>query len=383
MTLPADGSNVRSPHRSQAKKGDLISVIIPVRNGERFIERTLESVLRQTYTEIEVIVVDDGSTDRTSAIVEKVAARDTRVALFSGPHAGVAAARNTALSHARGAFVAPVDADDLWREDKLALQVEAIRRAGSGVGVVYCWSVAIDEADNVCSRTVHRFQFEGNVLAPLLETNFLGNASSPLIRRVLLEAIGGYGDPGFNAAEDWKLYLMLAGICEFALVRHCLVGYRKSPTSVSANFENMRGAINRVRHWARERWPSIPARHWRRERYFSNHQLANLALRHGSIGKAAVFHIRSIAAWPPASTYVSTAKFSLRLAARMVGIGWFPRAGGTPESFWQFSERFNSGAKARGPRRHHGIVRHWLRKQAQTPISRCVPPADRVERPND
>jgi glycosyltransferase involved in cell wall biosynthesis len=321
---------------------DLITVIIPVRNGERFIGRTLESVLDQTHRELEIIVVDDGSTDGTLSIIKEMASRDNRITYFSGPSVGVAAARNCALSHARGSFVAPVDADDLWHKDKLALQLDAIRRAGPKIGVVYCWSVSIDEADDICSRNVNKFSFEGNVLNALLEANFLGNASTPLIRREYLQLVGGYSDPGFNAAEDWKLYLMLADICEFALVPRCLVGYRRSAASVSANFTNMQRAIDLVRQWARQKWPSVPETHWRRQRYFTNHQLASLALRRDSIGKAMMFHLCSIAAWPPAATYLSTTRLNVRFLARLMGMRTSSRGfNHTPETFQKFSEQFN------------------------------------------
>jgi len=80
----------------------LISVIIPVRNGERVIGRTLQSVLNQSHQDIEVIVIDDGSTDSTLAIVKELAAHDPRVRYYSGPKAGVAAARNCGIAQARG-----------------------------------------------------------------------------------------------------------------------------------------------------------------------------------------------------------------------------------------------------------------------------------------
>jgi glycosyltransferase involved in cell wall biosynthesis len=332
------------PDRRRSTVNDLISVIIPVRNGEQFVERTVESVLRQTHNNIEVIVVDDGSTDQTLAIIKNVAARDRRVIFFSGPQAGVAAARNCAISHAQGDFIAPVDADDLWQEDKLALQLEALRRGGTQAGLAYCWSVIIDENDIVSSPTVNKFQFEGPVLNALVERNFLVNASAPLIRRACLEAVGGY-DPGLHraqaqGAEDWKIYLSLAAMCEFVVVPRCLVGYRKTSTNMSADFRVMQKSIELVRKWAQEQWPSVPGRHWKRERYFTNHYLANLALQRGSIGNAAAFHLRSIAAWPFALSFVATTKISIRLMGSLIGLNL--RGLRRPSiGFEQFSDWYN------------------------------------------
>ena len=125
----------------------LVSVIIPVRNGERLVKRTLVSALAQTYDPIEVVVVDDGSTDRTATLVEAVAARDSRVRLFRTHKAGVAAARNLAISQARGKLIAPLDADDLWHPEKIARQVGLMQSSSPKVGLVYCWSIKIDEDD--------------------------------------------------------------------------------------------------------------------------------------------------------------------------------------------------------------------------------------------
>ena len=125
----------------------LVSVIIPVRNGERFVSRTLISALAQTYEPLEVVVVDDGSTDRTATLVESVAARDSRVRVFRTQKNGVAAARNLAISQARGKLIAPLDADDLWHSEKIARQVESMQSSSPQVGLVYCGSIKIDEDD--------------------------------------------------------------------------------------------------------------------------------------------------------------------------------------------------------------------------------------------
>jgi glycosyltransferase involved in cell wall biosynthesis len=100
-----------------------VTVVIPVYNGECFIDRTLASALAQTYDPLEVVVVDDGSTDRTPIIVEAAAARDNRIRLLRAQKSGVAAARNLGITEARGKLIAPLDADDLWHPEKIARQV--------------------------------------------------------------------------------------------------------------------------------------------------------------------------------------------------------------------------------------------------------------------
>jgi glycosyltransferase involved in cell wall biosynthesis len=329
---------------------DLISVVIPVRNGERVIGRTLQSVLNQSHKDIEVIVVDDGSTDSTLAIVKELAAHDPRVRYYSGPQAGVAAARNRGIAQARGEFIAPVDADDLWHKDKLLLQLNALRKAGARTGVAYCWSVTIDEMDSIIANKMRKqVRLEGEVLPAMLERNFLGNASTPLIRHACLDLVGGY-DPslylqGTQGAEDWKLYLALAEICEFALVPRCLVGYRKSQNSMSANFVAMQRSMDLVRQWAQKRWPLLAEKHGKQERYFTYQYLANTAVQNNSFGHAVLFFARAIQAQPAQLVRLSTVNFMIRVLVRVLGAKSLARKIWTPTTFWEFVEQIDSGLK--------------------------------------
>lgn len=104
----------------------LVSVIIPAYNAEFFIEKTLNSVLSQTYKNIEVLVVDDGSQDRTAEIITSIAKIDSRVFLLQQSNAGVAAARNLAINKCRGEYIAPIDADDIWYPQNLEKQVQCM-----------------------------------------------------------------------------------------------------------------------------------------------------------------------------------------------------------------------------------------------------------------
>jgi len=123
----------------ESNAGHLVSVIIPAYNAARFIRRTLVSVLAQTHPDLDVIVVDDGSVDETVSIVEAIARDDPRVRLFRQKNSGVSAARNAALSVARGAYIAPLDADDLWHPAKLEKQLAVFANRPANVGLVYCW----------------------------------------------------------------------------------------------------------------------------------------------------------------------------------------------------------------------------------------------------
>jgi glycosyltransferase involved in cell wall biosynthesis len=167
----------------------LVSVIVPAYNAASTVQETLRSVLAQTYANIEVIVVDDGSTDDTAMAVSDIVAYDLRVRLERQPQCGVAAARNRAIQCASGEFIAPMDADDLWHPTKLERQLERFRSGESDLGLVYSWFRYMDTNSFVLADGPQP-AFEGSVLHQHLQWNFLGNGSIPLIRAKALFGLG-------------------------------------------------------------------------------------------------------------------------------------------------------------------------------------------------
>jgi glycosyltransferase involved in cell wall biosynthesis len=300
----------------------LVSVVIPVFNGERFIGRTLDSVLSQTYQPVEVVVVDDGSTDQTPHIVEAAAARDDRIRSVRIQNSGVGAARNCGIRQARGELIAPLDADDLWHPQKLALQVEVMRNSSAKVGLVYCWSLDIDENDRIIPPIRKKCMTEGYVVEELAsKNNFLENGSVPLIRRSCLDAVGGYDScRTYTGSEDWKLYFALAEICEFAVVPSHLVGYRRLSAGMSRNVAAMERSIKHVEKWILERSPDLPVRARRQMVYHSNGYLAYLALSNNDFAEAVRYHLESLKAEPSALLSRSNLTFGIRFLARRLGI---------------------------------------------------------------
>jgi GT2 family glycosyltransferase len=215
----------------------LVSVIVAAYNAAPYIEATCRSALAQTHRALEIIVVDDGSTDDTGAIVARLAAADSRLRVIRQPNRGVAAARNAAIAAACGAFIAPLDADDLWDPEKIARQLEAIERAGPDAVMAYCWWAWIDVHGHVLDRSP-RWRVEGAVLERLVEVNFTGSASVPLFRRDALDAVGGYDvtlrDRDCQGCEDWDLALRMASRGTLAVAPATLVAYRRRTDSMSA-----------------------------------------------------------------------------------------------------------------------------------------------------
>jgi glycosyltransferase involved in cell wall biosynthesis len=228
--------------RETGSEGPLVSVIIPAFNAEASLEATLSSVASQTWRKLEIVIVDDGSTDRTAEIAAAFCARDPRGVLLHKANGGVASARNHGLAHASGEWVAPVDADDLWHPTKIARQVAAALAAPERPGLVYCWFRTID-AEGRVTGSGEAHAVDGPALRRLAYRNFVGNGSGPLIVREAAIAAGGYDEglqrDGAQGCEDALIQLRLARTHALACVPEYLVGYRNTPGAMSGNQERM------------------------------------------------------------------------------------------------------------------------------------------------
>jgi glycosyltransferase involved in cell wall biosynthesis len=302
----------------------LVTVVIPAYNGQQWIERTLASAIAQTYRNIEIVVVDDGSTDQTATIVEQAASRDRRIRLLRQQNSGAPAARNLGIRDALGTLIAPLDADDLWHPEKLARQVATLQASSPKVGLVYCWAVEIDENDLIIPPIRNGSTAAGNVMSELVaKAGIIDSASNPLIRRSYLDTVGGYDSNrtlGTDTAEDWKLYLALAEICEFAVVSAHLVGYRRLTGSMSRKIAKMGQGMELVARWVVEKWPNMPPEIVRQMNYNKDSYLAHLALTINDFTNALYYQLRSYKARPMALLTAASLKFYLRLIARMAGL---------------------------------------------------------------
>jgi glycosyltransferase involved in cell wall biosynthesis len=210
----------------------IISVVIPVFNGEKTIKETIESVLNQTFRDFKLIVINDGSQDSTLQIVDSI--KDHRLQVFSYSNAGLSASRNRGIYHAVGEYISFIDADDLWTPDKLEAQFKALQ-ANPHAGVAYSWTDYIDESSQFFRQGAH-FNFTGNIYAKLLVTNLLENGSNPLIRTQAFTEVGGF-DESLSAAEDWDMWLRLASRYHFVVVPSPQILYRVSVNSMSSKLD--------------------------------------------------------------------------------------------------------------------------------------------------
>ena len=230
----------------------LVSVVVPVWNGERTLAATLASVLAQSHRHFELLVIDDGSTDGTAALVSGLATGDPRVQLHRFENRGLAASRNRGIRLARGEFIAFVDADDLWQPARLERQLAALA-AAPAAGLAYSLTDCIDDAGQRLGPGSH-IVAAGRVYARLLAWNFMDSGSSALVRRAVFDEVGFF-DESLPAAEDWDLWLRIAWRHEFACVPHADILYRISAGAMSSQITRQQHACEQVFATALARLP--------------------------------------------------------------------------------------------------------------------------------
>ncbi|HEX6866600.1 MAG TPA: glycosyltransferase family A protein [Caulobacteraceae bacterium] len=218
-----------------------VSVIVPAYNAAATIGETLRSVSAQTFERLEIIVIDDGSNDATAEIVADYARSEPRLRLIRQDNAGVAAARNVALDQAAADYIAPIDADDLWRPTRVEKHL-AVLEKNSAVGFVYSPFRTVDTRGRVLGSHP-LFNFEGRVFHRQLFFNMVGNGSGMTFRREAALAHGGYDESlreaGLQGCEDWLLQMLMSLDRPVAHVPQYLVGYRKVPGAMSSDTNRM------------------------------------------------------------------------------------------------------------------------------------------------
>jgi glycosyltransferase involved in cell wall biosynthesis len=214
-----------------------VSVIVTTYNHEAFIAEAVQSVLGQTYTDYEVIVVDDGSVDGT---LEQISRFGQKVSLLRQPNQGVAASRNTGIRHARGELVAFLDGDDLWEPEKLECQVAAAGdHPASGLiavdGVKFSGPSILQLsllAPSVTALLSGRNSVTLRCYEQLLRQNLISTTSQVMVPRCVFDVVG-LSDSAFPLASDYDLYIRIAARYEMTFVGRPLTRWRYLHTSAS------------------------------------------------------------------------------------------------------------------------------------------------------
>jgi glycosyltransferase involved in cell wall biosynthesis len=219
------------PHASVAP---IMSIVIPAYNVADFIADAVSSALDQTLRAIEVVVVNDGSTDRTGDVLQRIAVkrRDPRLVIVTRENGGLSTARNTGIANARGRYIGFLDGDDVWLPTKAQAHAAELDR-DPRLGISFSCSEYITES----GASTGRLQCAGKTspdLDDMVRRNHVGNGSSAVVRRECFEAAGLFR-PDLKSCEDWEMWCRILATGRFVSreVARPLVLYRMRSTSLS------------------------------------------------------------------------------------------------------------------------------------------------------
>lgn len=215
--------------RTNNNKKQICSVILPVYNSERYLNRTITSVLQQTMPHFELLAIDDGSTDHSAALLKRWAEKDERIQVICNPrNQGVAAARNQGIAAAQGLFIAFLDSDDTWNSNKLEQQIALMEQTNCD----FCCTAYVmvdDEGKRLKNRMISAKEI---LLEDLLKENYIC-CSSVMLRHNLAKQ---HTMEGNYAHEDYVYWLkLLKASAKGCVLNQCLTNYRLAQTSRSAN----------------------------------------------------------------------------------------------------------------------------------------------------
>lgn len=211
----------------------LVSIITPTYNSERFVAETIRSVLAQTYANWELLIVDDASSDETVSIVQQFAKQDDRIKLHTlQTNSGAAIARNTAIEMASGDYIAFLDADDLWKAEKLEKQIAFMQK--NDIAVSFSSYELMDEAGNSLQKMIKALPKVN--YSKMLKSNYIGN----LTGMYDASKLGKVYMPNIRKRQDWALWLQLVHNVGYAYsLPEPLAIYRVRDNSISSNKLNL------------------------------------------------------------------------------------------------------------------------------------------------
>ncbi|NPA54191.1 MAG: glycosyltransferase family 2 protein [Aquificae bacterium] len=210
-----------------------VSVVLPTYNRAAYLDRAIRSVLNQSYSDFELIVVDDASKDNTEEVVKSF--KDDRIVYIRNPkNLGGAGARNVGIKRAKGEFIAFQDSDDEWLPEKLKIQMDVFEKAEPDVAVVYTAFIRKYGDREVLIPSPNIKKTEGNIYKELLyHVNFV-NTPTAVVRKKAIEDVG-YFDERFPRLQDWDLFLRLAKKYKFKFIKKPLMISYDTPGNISSD----------------------------------------------------------------------------------------------------------------------------------------------------
>lgn len=315
--------------------GQKYSVIIPVYNGEAFISRAVESVLSQTVAAHEIIVINDGSKDRTEEILKGFGNKIRFKTIANG---GVSNARNQGLAMATGDWVAFLDADDIWNKEKLARHEQFVSRYPQ-VGFSCCNYLIYDP---FLGREVEHFKvLEGypvafneplrgeDMLRLLVALNFVGTASTVLMRKDVFDRTGHF-NTSYRQAEDFELWMRAAMVTDFVILSEVLVEKKTHETNLTNNQFQMHACHETVLiDFLKKNAGYIDARHLRPAFLdaiaLTNFKMAGIAYELGRGSESFRLYVKSFSVHPTAGNYLRAVLGIMKKTVRFLSFGLITR----------------------------------------------------------
>lgn len=242
----------------QNKYLNLVSVIVPTFNAGKFIRETIESVLNQTYTNFEILVVDDGSNDNTISILNKLKSKDKRIEYYVIEHSGrPAVPRNFGIEKSNGEFVAFLDADDIWVKDKLEKQISEFEKHPN---YIFLYSMSVTFGDvNLFSPNYEVLPLLHKAVKTKNDLLDIGNTitcSSVLVKKEALQKVSGFDeDIKLKAIEDYDLWIRLSELGNFGFIPRIHVFYRIHGSQSSADWQTKQ---DRLKYLSEKRNLDLP-----------------------------------------------------------------------------------------------------------------------------
>lgn len=208
---------------------DLISVVLPVYNGEKYIAEAIDSILKQTYTNFELIIIDDGSTDNSLELIEKYKKQDSRIIIISRENRGLIATLNQGIEKAKGKYIARMDQDDISLPSRFEEQVNIMI---NDIKVVVCGSWINIFGVNKKDKIVKYYEKDKQIKANLLLSCCFAHPSVMIRKNLMIDNNIWYNND-FENAEDYHLWTQLAKVGEFYNIPKVLLNYRFLETSIT------------------------------------------------------------------------------------------------------------------------------------------------------
>lgn len=276
----------------------MVSVVIPTHNRVDLLPRAIESVLNQTYKDIEIIVVSDGSTDGTDELMDKYKS-DSRINYISYyPEKGGNYARNTGVKEAKGEYVAFLDDDDQWLPNKIEKQLE-VMKSDEKIGLVYTGLNVIYADDDITYQSIPSEQ--GDLSKSILMKSSIGSTSTILVKKDIIVSVGLF-DEELPAVQDYDLFIRIAQKCHVGAVKECMVnyfnyGYSNQISSSTSKYER---AYSYIYEKYSNLFASLTPEEMKRRYAYEKISLGQRAMRNGNSKEARSYFLKSWSyVWSP------------------------------------------------------------------------------------